>query len=138
MQTRTQTRRQTRRKTRTQFYKKSISLGNWYLNNVVNILFLVVKSLELTSGFISKLMKKIARWRHSWNVWHLIVKTKISSLFGCPQGPQGCQKMRYYPLKSDLEVWCSNIQPKIKKLWNSVKNQSVLMASEVHSVLVKY
>ena len=65
MQTRTQTRRQTRRKTRTQFYKKSISLGNWYLNNVVNILFLVVKSLELTSGFISKLMKKIARWRHS-------------------------------------------------------------------------
>ena len=27
--------------------------------NVVNILFLVVKSLKVTSGFISKLMKKI-------------------------------------------------------------------------------
>ncbi len=31
-----------------------------FLNqNVANILFLVVKSLEVTSGFISKLMKKI-------------------------------------------------------------------------------
>ena len=31
--------------------------------NVLNILFLVVKSLEVTSGFISKLMKK-CRWHH--------------------------------------------------------------------------
>ena len=50
--------------------------------NVVNILFLVVKSLEVTSGFISKLMKKNSRWRHHWNIWHLSVKTKISPLFG--------------------------------------------------------
>ena len=32
--------------------------------NVVNILFLVLESLEVISGFISKLMKKISRWRH--------------------------------------------------------------------------
>ena len=32
----------------------------FWFQNVVNILFLVVKSLEVTSGFTSKLMKKIA------------------------------------------------------------------------------
>ena len=82
---------------------------------------------KITRGDIRlyfKTYEKIA-----WNIWHLIVKTKISPLFGCPQGPQGCQKMGYYPLKSDLEIWCSNIQPKFQKLWNSTKNQSLFMAS---------
>ena len=97
--------------------------------NVVNILFLVVKSLEVISGFISKLMKKISRWRHYWNIWHLSVKTKISPLLGCPQGSLGCQKMRHYPLNLDLEVWCSNIQTKLEKKGNSTKNQSFFMGS---------
>ena len=99
--------------------------------NVVNILFLVVKSLEVISGFISKLMKKNSRWRHYWNIWHLSVKTKISPLLGRPQGSLGCQKMRHYPLNLDLGVWCSNIQPKLKKLWNSTKTPSFLI--EFHS-----
>ena len=43
-------------------------------------------------------------------------------LLGRPQRPQGCQKMCHYPLNLDLEVWCSNIQPKLKKQWNSTKN----------------
>jgi hypothetical protein len=38
-------------------------LKYWY-QNFVNILFFVVKSQEVTSGYISKLIKKIARWRH--------------------------------------------------------------------------
>ena len=84
--------------------------------NVVNILFLVVKSLKVTSGFNSKLMKKNSRWRHHWNIWHLSVKTKISLLLGHPQGSQGYQKMRDYSLNLDLKIWCSNIQPKLKKL----------------------
>ena len=84
--------------------------------NVVNILFLVLESLEVISGFISKLMKKFSRWRHHWNIWHLSLKTKISPLLGRPQGPQGCQKMGHYPLNLDLEVWCSNIAPKLNKL----------------------
>ena len=46
------------------------------------------------SGFISKVMKKIARWRHHWNIWHLIVKTKISPLVVRYQGSNGCQKNR--------------------------------------------
>ena len=39
----------------------------WYQNGV-NILFLVVKSMEVTSGFISKLLKKFARWRRHWKI----------------------------------------------------------------------
>ena len=39
-------------------------------------------------------------------------------------------------------VWCSNIQPKLKKLWNSTKNQSFFDAFwrffEVHSILAHY
>ena len=72
--------------------------------------------------------EKNYRWCHHWKIRHLSVKTKISPLFGCPQGSQGCQKMRHDPLNLDLEVWCSNIQPKFQKLWNSTKNHSFLMA----------
>ena len=36
-------------------------------------------------------------------------------LLGRPQRPQGCQKMRHYPLNLDLEVWCSNIEPKLNE-----------------------
>ena len=63
----------------------------WYQNGV-NYLFLIVKSIEVTSGFISKVLKKFARWRHHWNIWYLIAKTKISPLVVCHQGYNGCQK----------------------------------------------
>ena len=59
--------------------------------------------------------KKNSRWRHHWHIWHLSIKTKISLLLGCPQGFLVCQKMRHYPLILDFEIWCSNIQPKLKK-----------------------
>ena len=37
----------------------TLNFLQFWNQNVVNTLFLVVKSLEVTSGFISKLMKKI-------------------------------------------------------------------------------
>ena len=37
-------------------------------------------------------------------------------LLGRPQGSQGCQKMGHYWINLDLEVWCSNIEPKLNKL----------------------
>ena len=51
--------------------------------NGVNILFLLVKPIEMKSGFTLKLMKKFARWRCGccWNIWHLNLKTKISRIF---------------------------------------------------------
>ena len=101
----------------------------WEILQRANPAFGFIWPLEVTSGFISKLMKKKSRWRHHWNIWHWSVKTKISPLFGHPQGSQGCQKMHHYPPNLDLEVWGSNIQSKLKKLWNSTKNQSFFMAS---------
>ena len=100
----------------------------WYKNGV-NILFLVVKSIKVTSGFILKLMKKIARWRCCWNIWHLSLKTKISLLVVRYQESNRCQKNRQDLRNLDLEVYCANIQPKLKKLRSSIKNQCFLMAS---------
>ena len=45
-------------------YIMAVAPYNFWNQNVVNILFLVVKSLEVISGFISKLMKKNSRLRH--------------------------------------------------------------------------
>ena len=111
----------------------------WY-QNCVNILYLLVK-IEVTSGFILKLTKKIARWCHCWNIWHLSLKTKISLLVVRYQEYNGCQKNRLDLRSSALEIYCANIQPKLKKLRSSTKNQSFLMAFrffEVHSILAKY
>ena len=76
-----------------------------------------------------KTYEKIARWRRCWNIWHLSLKTKISPLVVRYQESNGCQKNRQDLRNSDLEVYCANIQPKLKKLRSSTKNQSFLMAS---------
>ena len=36
-------------------------------------------------------------------------------LLGRPHRPQGCKKLRHYALNLDLEVWCSNIEPKLNE-----------------------
>jgi hypothetical protein len=100
----------------------------WYQNGL-NILLLVVKPIEVTSGFILKLMKKIARWRRCWNILHLSLKTKISPLVVHYQKSNGCQKNRQDLRNSDLEVYCATIQPKLKKLRSFTKNESFLMPS---------
>ena len=109
----------------------------WY-QNAVNILFLVVKSIEVTSGFILRLMKKIARWRYRWNIWHLSVKTKISPLVVCYQGSNGCVKNRQDLRNLDSEVYYANIQPKLKKLWSSTKIQSTFKASGGFLKFIQY
>ena len=110
-------------------FRLTLKLLQFWCQNGVNILLLVLKSLEVTSSFISKLMKRIARWRHHWNIWHLSVKTKISPLFGCYQVSNGCQQFHKKILQTNLLSYCSNIQQKLKKLCNSTKNQSFLMPS---------
>ena len=102
----------------------------WYQNGV-NILFLVVKPIEVTSGFILKLMKKIARWRRCWNIWHLSLKTKISPVVVRYHESNGCQKNWQDLRNSDLEVYCANIQPKLKKLRSSTKISHFWWLSDV-------
>ena len=109
----------------------------WYQNGV-NILFLVVKPIEVTSGFISKLMKKFARWRCCWNIWHLSLKTKISRLIVCYQECNEYQKNQQDLRNSDVEVCCANIQPKLKNLRSSTKNQSFFMVSRGFLKFIPY
>jgi hypothetical protein len=107
----------------------TIFIFYWQYQNGVNVLFLVLKPIEVTSGFILRLTKKIVRWRCCRNIWHLSLKTKISPLVVCYQEPNGCQKNQKDLRNSDLEVYCANIQPTLKILRSSTKNQSFLMAS---------
>ena len=109
----------------------------WYQNGV-NILFLLVKPIEVTSGFILKLMKKFARWRCCWNIWHLSLKTKISPLLVRYQESNKYQKNRQDLRNSDLEVCCATIQPKLKNLRSSTKNQSFFMVSGGFLKFIQY
>ena len=109
----------------------------WYQNGV-NILFLLVKPIEVTSGFFSKIMKKFARWRCCWNIWHLSLKTKISPLIVRYQESNEYQKNWQDLRNSDLEVCCANIQPKLKNLRSSSKNQSFFMVSGGFLKFIQY
>ena len=109
----------------------------WYQNGV-NILFLLVKPIEVTSGFILKLMKKFARWRCCWNIWHLSLKTKISPLIVRYQESNEYQKNRQDLINSDLEVCYANIQPKLKNLRSSTKNQLFFMVSGGFLKFIQY
>ena len=102
----------------------------WY-QNAVNILFLVVKSIEVTSGFILRLMKKIARWCYHWNIWHLSVKTKISPLVVRYQKFNGCQKNWQDLRNLELEVYCANNQ-------QSSTFNGFWRFFEVHTILAEY
>ena len=106
--------------------------------NVVNTLFWEINSLEVTLGFISKLMKKFARWRCCWNIWHLSLKTKISPLIVRYQESNEYQKNRQDLRNSDLEVCFANIQPKLKNLRSSTKNQSFFTVSGGFLKFIQY
>ena len=109
----------------------------WYQNGV-NILFLIVKPIEVTPGFILKVMKKFARWRRCWNIWNLSLKPKISLLVVRCHEFNEYQKNRQDLRNSDLEVFCINIQPKLKNLKNSNKNQSFFMVSRGSFKFIQY
>ena len=72
--------------------------------------------VKVTSDFILNYLKKVVGGATTQKNLKTDTKTLIFSIWIRPQGPQGCQKMRHYPLNLDLEVWCSNIQPKLDEL----------------------
>ena len=67
------------------------------------------------------------RWLQTllWIIWKRIIgaqkklktntETLIYSIWTCPQGPQGCQKMCQDPLNTPFEVWCAKIAPQIEE-----------------------
>jgi hypothetical protein len=96
----------------------------------------------VTPGFILKLIKKLLDGSAVEIFDILSLKTKISPLIVSYLESNGCQKNQHDLRNSDLEVYCANIQPQLKNLLSSTKNQSFFMASggfiEVHSILAKY
>ena len=55
-----------------------------------------------------------------------MTKIRFTPLLTRPQGCQGCQKIRMTKLKSTLVSWSAKIQPKLKKLWKTVKIEEKL------------
>jgi hypothetical protein len=80
--------------------------------------YVIFLSLKPTKG-ISKyfeLFEKSYRGRHHSEILKTNTKTIIYSIWMRPQGPQGCQKKRHYPLNKLMEVWCANIEPNLQKV----------------------
>ena len=48
--------------------------------------------------------------------WPYGLKKQFISLLTHPQGYQGCQKKHRDPLNLYLEVWCTNMEPKLHNL----------------------
>jgi hypothetical protein len=55
-----------------------------------------------------------------------MTKICFTPLLTRPQGCQGCQKIRTTKLKSTLVSWSAKIQPKLKKLWKTIKIEQKL------------
>ena len=55
-----------------------------------------------------------------------MTKICFTPLLTRPQGCQGCQKIWTTKLKSTLVSWSAKIQPKLKKLWKTVKIEQKL------------
>jgi hypothetical protein len=67
-------------------------------------------------GYILKIMKKNARWRHKSEISKRNIKTNISPLLFLLWGCLGCQEKQYDPLKFTLWIWAAVFQPKNNKL----------------------
>ena len=82
--------------------------------------FLSLKSIKVSSDFILNYLKKSCRGRHHSEISKTNAKTLIFAIWICPQGSQGCQKMRQDPLNLPFEVWCANIASKLKNTQKSL------------------
>ena len=98
--------------------------------------------LELAYSFIASLdgkqfsrnllvLEGFSHTRSSWADFNhgLVVR---------PQGCQGSQKINKNILQINLLSYCANIQPILKKLRSSTKNQSFLMASGGFLKFIQY
>ena len=74
-----------------------------------------------TLGFILKIRKKITRWCHNQKISIESMKTEISPLFLHFWSQLGYQKKQKTSRNSNLLVWSATFQPKLNKLWKTVK-----------------
>ena len=81
----------------------------------------ILEVIKETLGFILKIMKKIARWRHNQKISIKSMKTTISQLFLHFWSQHGYQKKQKTSRNSNLLVWSATFQPKLNKLWKTIK-----------------
>jgi hypothetical protein len=89
------------------------------------IISLSHKPTKVTSDFILNYLKKVIGGATTEKNLKTYIKTLISSIWMCPQGPQGCQKMCQDPLNTSFEVWCAKIASKLKNIRKSLKKQGL-------------
>jgi hypothetical protein len=77
-------------------------------------------------NLILNYLKKVIRGATIQENLKTNTKTMISSKRTRPQEPQGCQKKCYYLLNKLMEVWCTNIESKLKKVGKTVRKQAFL------------
>ena len=70
-----------------------------------------------------ELVEKSCRGHHRSVISITNTKTLIYSMWIRPQGSLRCQNMRQGPLNTSFEVWCTNIAPKLKNIWNTLRKQ---------------
>ena len=98
-------------------------------------------TLEVTKetlGFILKIMKKIARWRHNQKISIKSMKTVISPLFLHFWSQHGYQKKQKTSRNSNLLVWSATFQPKLNKLWKTIKKVLIFVYFYGFSSSLKY
>ena len=110
------------------FFQISVILGcipllflHFWVKDYKNKPLTTLEVIKETLGFILKIMKKIARWRHNQKISIKSMKTSISPLFLHFWGQHGYQKKQKTSRNSNLLVWSATFQPKLNKLWKTIK-----------------
>ena len=84
--------------------------------------FFSYKPTKVISDFILNYLKKVIGGATTQKIFKTNTKSLISSIWICPQRPQGCQKNPQDPLNTPFEVWCAKIAPQLEEyLKNSKK-----------------
>ena len=88
------------------------------------VIFLSLKPSKVTSDFIlNQVVEKTCRASHPSEILKTNTKTLLHSIWICPQGFLGCQKMGQGPLNMQFKVWCANIASKLKNIQKSLRKQ---------------
>ena len=97
------------------FFHISVILGcipllflQFWVKDYKNKPLTILEVIKETLGFILKIMKKIARWRHNQKISIKSMKTKISPLFLHFWSRLGYQKKQKISRNSNLLVWSAN------------------------------
>ena len=88
--------------------------------------FFSYKPIKVTLDFILNCLKKVVGGATTQEKLKTNAKTLISSIWICPQRPQGWQRKPQDPLNMPFKVWCANIALKLKNIQKTLRKQGFL------------